>query len=726
MTPLIPLTRDLVLVGGGHAHALVLRMWGMKPLAGVRLTVINPGPTAPYSGMLPGHIAGHYSRDELDIDLVKLGRFAGARVIVGEAVHIDRQAKQVHVTGRPPIGYDVVSIDIGIHTKMPQLDGFAAHGVPVKPLGAFASKWEEFVARCANGEVSPDVAVIGGGVGGAEVAMAMAHALRGTGVQPNVSLLEAASSLGGMKGRLHKQVMTGLAENGVDVVFNAGVEAVSVDAVRLSDGRLIPSRFTCGSAGAKPHAWLADTDLPLLNGFIRVDNTLACIDDPDVFAAGDCAHLTASPRPKAGVYAVRAAPVLLHNLKARLSGGTAKAFRPQQSFLKLISLGRKSAIGEKAGFSVQGDMLWRWKDRIDQKFMDRFRHLPQMATDPLPERALSADNALDEAPLCGGCGAKVGPGVLGEALENVPASGRKDVLSRPGDDAALLGFGDTTQVVSVDHLRAFDEDPWRMARIATVHALGDVWAMGAAPQSVLVSLTLQRMDAALQKRTLFEIMEGVRSITDTCGADIVGGHTTLGVETTIGLTVTGVLESGQRAITLEGAQAGDALILTRPIGSGTLLAAEMAGKASGQDIVDLLEEMQKPQAEAAAILKTAHAMTDVTGFGLGGHLLAMCTASQVGAELRLDSIPVFDGALELAGQGIRSSIFPENAKAGQAFEGAIGAKGALLFDPQTSGGLLAAVAPNQADQAVKDLSAAGYTAARIGAITDDAGKVVCR
>ena len=135
MTPLIPLTRDLVLIGGGHAHALVLRMWGMKPLAGVRLTVINPGPTAPYSGMLPGHIAGHYSREALDIDLVRLCRFAGARLIVGEAAHIDRKAKTVHVPGRPPIGYDVVSVDIGIHTQMPELEGFAAHGVPVKPLG---------------------------------------------------------------------------------------------------------------------------------------------------------------------------------------------------------------------------------------------------------------------------------------------------------------------------------------------------------------------------------------------------------------------------------------------------------------------------------------------------------------------------------------------------------------------------------------------------------------
>lgn len=725
MTPLIPLTRDLVLIGGGHTHALVLRMWGMKPLPGVRLTVINPGPTAPYSGMLPGHIAGHYSRDELDIDLVRLCRFAGARLIEGEAIHIDRQGKKVTVPGRPPIGYDVASIDIGIHSEMPELAGFAAHGVPVKPLGAFASRWGAFLSQVRAGEIAPEVSVIGGGVGGAEVAMAMAHALKGAGVEPHVSLIESAEALGNMQGRLHRQVLNGLADNGVEIRFGAKVAKVTEKAVVLADGSNIPSQFTCGSAGARPHAWVAGTDLPVQDGFIKVDETLACMDDVDVFASGDCVHLTASPRPKAGVYAVRAAPVLLHNLKARLTGGTAKAFRPQASFLKLISLGRKSAIAEKAGFSAQGDMLWRWKNSIDQKFMDQFRSLPEMATEPLPERALGVDEALGDAPLCGGCGAKVGSGVLGEALECIPDAGRGDVLSRPGDDAALLHFGQTTQVVSVDHLRAFDEDPWRMARIATVHALGDVWAMGAAPQSVLVSLTLQRMSAELQKRALSEIMDGVRSITEACGAEIVGGHTTLGAETTIGLTVTGLVQTDQRAITLEGARTGDALILTRPIGSGTLLAAEMTGKARGQDVVALLNELQQPQDNAAEILAAAHAMTDVTGFGLGGHLLAMCKASGVGAAIRLDAIPVFDGAVDLTMQGIRSSIFPENAKVADAFDGMNGAIGDLLFDPQTSGGLLAAVSAECADTILERLSAAGYSAATIGEITEDKGKITC-
>ncbi|MEJ2034905.1 MAG: hypothetical protein P8X69_01910 [Maritimibacter sp.] len=143
----LPQTRDLVLIGGGHAHALVARMWGMDPLEGTRVTIINPSPTAPYSGMLPGHIAGHYSREALDIDLVQLARFAGARLILGKASHIDPVAKTVHVEGRGEISYDVASIDVGIHTEMPSIEGFAAFGTGAKPLKRFTSRSSKPGAR---------------------------------------------------------------------------------------------------------------------------------------------------------------------------------------------------------------------------------------------------------------------------------------------------------------------------------------------------------------------------------------------------------------------------------------------------------------------------------------------------------------------------------------------------------------------------------------------------
>ena len=723
MTPQIPLTRDLVMVGGGHAHALVLRMWAMNPLPGVRITVINPAPTAPYSGMLPGHIAGHYAREDLEIDLVKLCRFAGARVVLGHATGIDRKAKTVQVEGHPDIAYDVASIDIGIHGEMPELAGFAEHGVGAKPLDRYVSQWNAFLDKARQKQVPPDVAVIGGGIAGAELALAMHNALNEANTSPRVSLIEAAGNLTGTNPRSLRRLEKALNQVGVELVSNANVVSIEKASVNLSHGEPVPSHFTVASAGARPHDWVLDTDLPLHNGFIKVDANLNIEGDLSVFAAGDCCHMSASPRPKAGVYAVRSAPVLLHNLKARLAGGALKPFRPQRTYLKLISLGRKSAIAEKGPISFSGDILWRWKDHIDRKFMRVFLELPKMEAPKLPDiAALGVRDILNDKPLCAGCGAKVGSGALEDALCELPDAQRADVLNRPGDDAAILQFENKKQVVTVDHLRSFDEDPYRMARIATVHALGDIWAMGAEPQSILVSLVLPRMNSELQSRTLREIMAGVQSIARPEGAEIVGGHTSMGAEMTIGLTATGLTDT---AISLDGALAGDALILTRPIGSGTLLAAEMAGEARGYDIAALLEELQRPQGHAAKLLGNAHAMTDVTGFGLAGHLWAMCQASECGAQLDLSAIPTFAGAIELNKAGHRSSIYTDNSRIAENFQGISGAVGELLFDPQTSGGLLAAVSPTEAEGLLRELRDAGYTAALIGYVTDQTGRITC-
>ncbi|WP_375279680.1 selenide, water dikinase SelD [Pseudooctadecabacter sp.] len=684
----IPFTRDLVLIGGGHTHALVLRSWGINPLPGVRLTVINPGPTAPYSGMLPGFVAGHYTRDELDIDLVKLARFAGARLINGKAVAMDPAAKTITVPNRPPVAYDVAAIDVGITSEMPRLPGFADHGILAKPLGMFATRWDAFRATAGQ----PKVAVIGGGVAGAELAMAMAHALRDS--APEVSLIDRGRVLDGFNPPARSRLMAALSDLGVTCVEDADVTEVLAHGVRLADGRIIASDFTTGAAGARPHDWIADIGLDLHAGFLTVGPTLQT-SDPDVFAVGDCAHLSHDPRPKAGVFAVREAPYLYDNLRARLSDRPLQAFRPQKDYLKLISLGGKIALAEKLGTARRGKLLWRWKDQIDRKFMTQFDDLPQMETDLPLRTATGVAEALGNAPLCGGCGAKVGRGALQSALGQLPATTRTDVTTLPGDDAALLTVGGQRQVLTTDHLSAVTDDPVTMARIAAVHALGDIWAMGAAPQAATLTLILPRMTAALQARTVAEITSTVAGTLGDAGAALVGGHTTLGDGLTIGLSITGLCDTDP--ITLAGAKPGDALILTKPLGSGTIMAAEMRRLARGADVMACLDAMQHPQGDAATALHSAHAMTDVTGFGLAGHLAGMCAASGVGAEVRLDDVPVMQGALDLAKDGIRSSLYPDNrAVAGVSAPDT--ARAALMFDPQTGGGLLAAVPSKMAEK----------------------------
>ncbi|WP_333712041.1 selenide, water dikinase SelD [Yoonia sp.] len=687
----LPLTQDLVLIGGGHTHALVLRKWGMNPLPGVRVTVINPGPTAPYSGMLPGFVAGHYTRDELDIDLVRLARFAGARLINGAVDGIDSAGRTITVPGRPPIGFDVASVDVGITSAMPDLPGFATHAVPAKPLGTFAARWDAFRARAE----APQIAILGGGVAGAELAMAMAHALRDR--SPSVRLIDRSRILAGLGYRARQLMLAALSEAEIEVFEETRVTEVFAEGLVLSDGRTIRSDFTCGAAGAKPHGWIAGTDLDLHQGFIRVGPTLES-SVASIFAVGDCAHLAHDPRPKAGVYAVRQAPVLFDNLRAALSGGRKRAYKPQRDYLKLVSLGRKAALAEKFGTARQGALLWRLKDHIDVKFMRQFDDLPMMQTPTLAgTTALGMQEALGDKPMCGGCGAKVGRAALQTVLGD-----------SFGDDAAMVQAG---QVISTDHLRALVDDPVTMTRIAAIHALGDIWAMGAAPQAATVSLILPRLSPVLQERTLAEIMQAAHQVMDAAGARIIGGHSSLGSELTIGFTLTGLTD---RPITLAGAQAGDRLILTKPIGSGTIMAAEMAGKARGADVIACLDLMMQEQGTASRILQQAHAMTDVTGFGLAGHLRGICDASGVGARLKGAAIPVMQGAGALSAAGVRSSLFADNRLGAGVVNGPVPD---LLYDPQTAGGLLAAIAEAEAEPCLKALQDAGYTAAIIGEIT---------
>lgn len=714
--PHLPLTRDLVLIGGGHAHALVLRKWGMLPLPGARLTVINPGPTAPYSGMLPGFVAGHYSREELDIDLVKLARFAGARVVIGAATGIDTAARLIHVPGRPPIAYDVASVDIGITSDMPALPGFAEHAIPAKPLGAFAARWDMF----RKGKAPAHIAVIGGGVAGVELVLAMAHALRMQGRLAQATLIDNAEALTAIGDKARTKLRNALTEQAVTLLEGAEIASIEPDHIRLTDGREVLSDFTSGAAGARPYDWIAETGLKLSNGFIAVDAQLQS-SDRAVFAVGDCAHLSYAPRPKAGVYAVRQSPVLFDNLQAALSGGEQRSYKPQKDYLKLISLGEKSALAERFGLTPSGSLMWRWKNHIDQTFMRKFRELPAMEQPPLPSyHTLGMAEALGNKPMCGGCGAKVGRNALRAALAPQPGSQRGDITPLPGDDAALLTTGGVNQVISSDHLRAFCHDPVMMTRIAAVHALGDIWAMGAQPQAATATLILPRMSPELQQRTLLEIMETASAVMRDAGAEIVGGHTSLGDELTIGFTVTGLCP--RPAITLAGAKPGDVLILTKPIGSGVIMAAEMAGLADGAWVAAALMQMSRPQAQAAEILRDAHAMTDVTGFGLYGHLAGICEASGVGAELRFDAVPLMQGAAQLATQGVRSSIFADN----RALAPDLHTTGAqdLLFDPQTAGGLLATVAKSDAQKLLQDLHQAGEPAAVIGSITQNAKGII--
>jgi selenide,water dikinase len=328
---------------------------------------------------------------------------------------------------------------------------------------------------------------------------------------------------------------------------------------------------------------------------------------------------------------------------------------------------------------------------------------------------------------CGGCGAKVGASVLSRALARVQPIQRDDVLIglADPDDAAVLRVPPGKAVVqTVDFFRAFIDDPWVFGRIAANHALGDVFAMGAEAQSATAIATVPPGLEAKVEDTLFQMMSGAVSVLNEAGCALVGGHTGEGRELALGFAVNGLMDENLAGVmTKGGLRPGDALILTKPIGTGTLFAAHARLAAKGRWIDAALASMQVSNRAAAACLMAhgARACTDLTGFGLLGHLVEMTKPSGVDAELELDALPLLEGARETAAAGILSSLQPANVRLRRALRNQEAALEhpvyPLLFDPQTAGGLLAGVPADRVESCLAGLRRLGYPhAAAIGRI----------
>lgn len=728
MMPSTPIVRDLVLIGGGHTHVEVLRRFGMQPLAGTRITLISRDIHTPYSGMLPGLVAGHYDYDEVHIDLAPLASFARARLYHDEVTGIDLELGRVYCRTRPPVSYDVLSVDSGATPAM-QVPGARDHTVAVKPVSSFWSRWQDLRARVATRTDTLTIGVVGGGAGGVELLLAMAHRLRADRAAQGRAahrlefhlLTSGDDILPTHNRRVRAHLSRALAAAGVIVHTHAEVTAVQAGVVHTAAGATLPLDEILWTTHAAAPSWPSDSGLATdAQGFIRVDASLQSISHVGVFAAGDIAAVDAHPRPKSGVFAVRQGPPLADNLRRALRDQTLRPFTPQRRFLSLISTGPRHAIASRGALAMAGRWVWRWKDAIDRRFMQRYAELPSMMT-----TATSA--LLDPQMRCGGCGAKIGAELLHAALAGLAVPTRDDIvigLAEPDDAAVVRLPAGTLAVQSVDNFRAFIDDPWLFGRIAANHCLSDLYAMGATPHTALAIVTLPLAAPRKMQDDLSHMMRGANEVFALAGTVLVGGHTGEGAEMSLGFAINGYIDES-RLLRKRGALAGDALVLCKPLGSGVLLAGLMRGATRARWLDAALACMTQSNAAAAELLRAhgAGALTDVTGFGLAGHLLEMLRAGGVGARLSLASLPLLDGAATLAAAGIASSLAPENLKVMTDIEADAPARAhahfALCFDPQTSGGLLGALPMTLAAECVAALRAAGYgEAAIIGTVTD--------
>jgi selenide,water dikinase len=358
----------LLLLGGGHAHALVLLEFRNFISKSLTVTLVTPGPVHVYSGMVPGVVAGHYAAADAQIGLAHLAREAGAELIQGRVLRLEPDAKRAVLENGDTVAYDYASLNLGSLPDFFSVPGAAGYATAVKPFDDFFAHWR---ALLETGPQAPRIAIAGAGAGGVELAMAMQFALdrRGTG-----GSVELYSERNVFPENLAARIRHALERFSIKLHAGTPVHAVEPGPIVVSPlGR---ERYDAvfWTAGAAALPMLRESGLRTdARGFVLVDASLRSVSHPDVFAAGDTASLQGAALPKSGVYAVRQAPVLAQNLKGVLRGTAMRDYVPQKVSLALISCGAKYAIAQRGGWSAEGAWAWRWKNWLDRRWIARFR-----------------------------------------------------------------------------------------------------------------------------------------------------------------------------------------------------------------------------------------------------------------------------------------------------------------------------------------------------------------
>jgi len=680
----------LVLAGGGHAHALLLRHWAMKPKLKPHglITLVTEHSSVFYSGMVPGFVAGYYQENEITIDLRALADQAKVCFVQAKVVGIDINNSLLRVFERPPIGFDFLSLNLGSVTK--QVEDYLAVGlIPVKPLKPAL----QYIA--ANDDVSAEhhsdpFSVVGSGFAGIEISLA----LRTRWPKRTIILQAGPGGLTLQQRKVLSKASIQINELQLNQPPATGLLCTGSCAPTL----LVESGFLCDEKGR-----------------IKTLQTLQTLGHANIFACGDCAVVESNPRPASGVWAVRSAPILIDNLQRAMQNQQLRRWRPQRFALQLLGLidseGNPSAICFWGPIRL-GPYRWLWsvKSNIDAQFMKRFSSAESMG--------ISDDSSM----ACRGCAAKLAAAPLAAALHSA------GLKSTPEDAAEL----DSNWLQSVDGFPALVSDPWLNGRLTALHASSDLWACGIEVTSAQAIVTLPETSAAIQEQLLSQVLEGIQSAIKPQGGRLIGGHTmetrdstiepiSLGVQ--INLCVNGRVNDEIRPWSKGGFQVGDVLLLSRPLGTGVLFAAASVGASKPSWTDQVLETMQSAQTGLVKVLRrqVSHdhdlirCCTDITGFGLLGHLGEMLDSSQPNIQVILDSeaIPSYEGCLELFKKGFASSLAPANRKAWNRLKGYDNNKEQikfstkpsdelleLLVDPQTCGPLLIACQADLAESLV--------------------------
>lgn len=373
------MNQQLVIVGGGHSHAIALKLWGLNPIPNVDLTLVSDVKQTPYSGMLPGHVAGFYSYEETHIDLENLAKFAGAKLIIDRAQWLDTKENQL-TCAHQSIKFDYLSLDIGSTPHTINVPGASEYAIAAKPVPNFLDAWDKITQNAASKPQKPlSIVIVGGGAGGVELALNMQACLQGIlSVQGQktlqIHLIHRGDQLLANHNNWVSNKLTNiLRQRKIKVQLLQNVTRVKPHQVQCESGLSIDCNHVFWVTQATAPQWIKESNLSTdEQGFILVSDTLQSISHPQIFAAGDIATMTNYDRPKAGVFAVRQGKPLIDNWRNILTKKRLQEYIPQAKYLALIGTGNHQAIASRGNWGWRSPIFWWLKDYIDRQFMKQF------------------------------------------------------------------------------------------------------------------------------------------------------------------------------------------------------------------------------------------------------------------------------------------------------------------------------------------------------------------
>ena len=365
--------KNLVLVGGGHAHLTVLLNLANYVQRGHRVTIIGPSPYHYYSGMGPGMLSGIYRPREVRFHVKKMVQDRGGTFLEDKVMRIDPVKRILFLQSEKQMPYDIVSFNTGSEVPLqPILSTMQENIIPVKPVISLLKARRLIVKNLVDRKMN--FIVIGGGPAGVEVAANLWRLTKENQKEFKITLIAGQRLLGGFPDRARTLTLRSFSRRGMEVIEGNHAKEIRKETVLLSDGRALSFDLALIALGIKPSPVFRQSNLPTgEDGGLLVNSHLQSVAHPEIFGGGDCISLSGHPLAKVGVYAVRQNPILSHNLLAALEGGEMQIFTPQKDYMLIFNMGNGRGIFWKKKFIWNGRLPFLLKDYIDRKFMRKFQ-----------------------------------------------------------------------------------------------------------------------------------------------------------------------------------------------------------------------------------------------------------------------------------------------------------------------------------------------------------------